>query len=120
MEVPEGDGPVAKVNGEAIPREVFNRKYRRQLDRYFRAKQSSAGARPYQLLGKLLRKELSDEQQAAGRLRELLDELYHEDADNAALGYYLAAQLMAAKAQGRVRRLIMKKTMVRSNSRPPR
>ena len=38
IEVPPGDGPVARVAGEPIPREAFNRRYRRLMERYARAR----------------------------------------------------------------------------------
>ena len=39
IELPPGDGPVAKVNGVGIPREAFNREYIQTIDRYKRARQ---------------------------------------------------------------------------------
>ena len=38
IELPPGDGPVAKVNGAPVPRELFNREYRQTMERYQRAR----------------------------------------------------------------------------------
>lgn len=38
VQLPPGDGPVARVNGQEIPREVFNREYRQTIERYTRAR----------------------------------------------------------------------------------
>lgn len=38
IELPPGDGPVATVNGVAIPREPFNKEYRTTMERYQRAR----------------------------------------------------------------------------------
>lgn len=38
IDVPPGDGPVAKVGGVEISREAFNREYRQTLERYRRAR----------------------------------------------------------------------------------
>lgn len=38
IELPPGDGPVAKVNGVDVPRDVFNREYTQTIERYQRAK----------------------------------------------------------------------------------
>ncbi len=38
IKLPEGTGPVAKVNGQEIAREVFNREYTQTLERYQKAR----------------------------------------------------------------------------------
>lgn len=38
IELPPGDGPVAKVNGAEVKRELFNREYRQTVERYQRAR----------------------------------------------------------------------------------
>ncbi|MBK8013987.1 MAG: peptidylprolyl isomerase [Deltaproteobacteria bacterium] len=38
VELPEGNGPVATVNGVAIPRDLFNREYTQTIERYERAR----------------------------------------------------------------------------------
>lgn len=62
---------------------------RDQLDKYLLAKQSAAGAEPYELLEKTLTK-IHGQEAAQDKLKEKLTDLHKDDPSNEALGYFLA------------------------------
>lgn len=66
--LPEGTGPVAKVNGKEIPREVFNREYTQTLERYQKARHEVKPALQERLKDNIMRRLVDAElisQQAA-------------------------------------------------------
>lgn len=64
----------------------------RKLNRYFAAKEASAGAAPYELLSELLAKKHKDQSDARDKLITRLEELQAEDAKNVDLLLFLAQQ----------------------------
>lgn len=71
IELPPGDGPVAKVNGKDIPRAVFNREFRRTLERYARARHTVKPALRERLKDNIVRRLIDAEliRQEAARMK---------------------------------------------------